>query len=313
MRIFIEIPTWLGDAVMTTPAIENILKKYPTAEITIFGSFVSTKLFLHHPNVVDIIIDNSKKEGNRYVNLYRLAKSSGHFDVALSFRKNFTTKFLLWFVDAPKKYIYRRYTKNEIHQVIRYNDFINRSLEIESEPKKLKIYLEKPKQTLATPLLGINPGATYGSAKRWYPKEFAKVAVALSSQYDIVIFGGPTETDIAQDIEKALIEAKVTNFTNLAGKTSVEELIEGISELSLFITNDSGPMHLASAFGVPTVAIFGPTRHIETHQWMNEGEMLIRKEMDCSPCMKRVCPLKHHECMKLITATDVLKRIDDAK
>ena len=65
-KIFIEIPTWLGDAVMTTPAIENVVKTYPTCELTIFGSFVSTKLFLEHPNVKRIIIDNSKKEGNRY-------------------------------------------------------------------------------------------------------------------------------------------------------------------------------------------------------------------------------------------------------
>ena len=108
MKIFIEIPTWLGDAVMTTPAIENIIQTHPKAKLTIFGSFVSTKLFLHHPNVENIIIDDSRKSGNRYVNLFKLAQQAGVVDIALSFRKNFTTKFLLFFVKAKSKYIYER-------------------------------------------------------------------------------------------------------------------------------------------------------------------------------------------------------------
>ena len=316
-KIFIEIPTWLGDAVMTTPAIENIVKTYPECKITIFGSFVSTKLFLEHPNVKRIIIDNSKKEGNRYINLYRLAKRAGEVDIALSFRKNFTTKFLLWVVNAMDKYIYSRLNSNlDTHQVIRYNDFINKSLQTSLEPDKLKIYQKEnnsPHQESEKLVLGINPGATYGSAKRWYPKEFAAVAIELSDIYDIKIFGGPGETDIASDIEQELKKSNISNYTNLAGKTSIEELISQISQLDLFLTNDSGPMHLAAAFAIPTVCIFGPTRHNETNQWKNSKEFLIRKDMSCAPCMKRVCPLKdkneHHKCMKLITATDVLNRL----
>ncbi len=310
MKIFIEIPTWLGDAVMITPAIENIVATYPQCELIIFGSFVSTKLFASHPNVTEIVIDDSKKEGNRYVNLYRLAKKIGKVDIALSFRKNFTTKFFLWFVNAPKKYIYKRYSNEQIHQVIRYNDFINKSLKSHTQPGRLKIHVkEKIYEKIEKPLLGINPGATYGSAKRWYPEEFAKVAIALSGKYNVVLFGGKDEVNIANDIEERLIGANIVNYQNLAGKTSVEELIETIAKLDLFITNDSGPMHVAAAFSVPTVCIFGPTRHVETHQWMNPDEMLLRKEMDCAPCMKRVCPLKHHDCMKLIVASDVIEVI----
>lgn len=313
MKIFIEIPTWLGDAVMTTPAVENIVKIYPGCELTIFGSFVSTKIFLHHPNVKKVIIDDSRKKGNRYINLYRYTKDAGEFEKAFSFRKNFTTRFLMFFLNAKDKYIYKRYDKElNKHQVVRYNDFINKSLGTALKPDHLKIYLkEAAKHNLqsATKTLGINPGATYGSAKRWYPEEFAKVAVELSGKYDIKIFGGPGETDIASDIEKILKNEGIENYENLSGKTSVEELIGHISGLDLFITNDSGPMHLAAAFDIPTVAIFGPTRHIETHQWENDKEMLIRKDMECSPCMKRVCPLKHHECMKNIRAKDVLDRL----
>lgn len=318
MKIFIEIPTWLGDAVMATPAIENIIKSYPSAKLVIFGSFVSTKLFNEHPNVDRIIIDNSKKEGIRYKNLFNLAKSVGKVDIALSFRKNFTTKFLLFFINTKQKFVYKRFDKKlNTHQVIRYNDFINDSLSISSKPDKLKIYLSSTKVNNSKKILGINPGATYGSAKRWYPKEFAKVAIELSTSYNIKIFGGPGETEIARDIETTLKEAGVLNFENLAGKTSVEEIIENISTLDLFITNDSGPMHVAAAFDVPTVSIFGPTRHNETNQWKNEYEMLLRKDIDCAPCMKRACPLQNekdnHACMKIITADDVIKRLKEEK
>jgi len=312
MKIFLEIPTWLGDAVMTTPAIENIVASYPNCELIIYGSFVSTRLFLNHPNVKKIIIDESKKNGFRYLNLYKDAKSVGKVDIALSFRKNFTTQYLLFFIGVKKKFVYKRYIKKEIHQVIRYNDFINTSLNIKTQPKKLKIYgYEKKISNKKT--LGLNPGATYGSAKRWYPEEFAKVAIELSSEYDIVIFGGPNEDEMAKDIEKLLTKNGIKNYKNLATKTSVEELIDGISNLDLFVTNDSGPMHLAAAFNIPTVSIFGPTRFNETSQWMNDKGVLITKNLSCAPCMKRICPLRHHDCMKLITAKDVLAKIEDIK
>ncbi len=309
MKIFIEIPTWLGDAVMTTPAIENIIRIYPQAKLIIFGSFVSTRLFLYHPNLSKIIIDNSKKQGSRYLNLYRLGKKVGEVDMALSFRKNFTTKYLLFFISSPHKYIYQRYTTQEQHQVIRYNEFINLSLKVKTHPPSLKIYKSQITITKNRPLLGINAGATYGSAKRWYPIEFAKVAIALSDRYEIILFGAEGEKPIVDEIAQLLKESHISNYQNLVGKTSVEELIEYISNLDLFITNDSGPMHIAGAFGIKTVAIFGPTKHIETHQWSNKNEIIIKKDIDCSPCMKRVCPLKHHDCMKLIKACDVLERI----
>ena len=154
--------------------------------------------------------------------------------------------------------------------------------------------------------LGINPGGTYGSAKRWYPDEFAEVAAKLSKKYNIIIIGGSGEKDIATDIEKLLIKKGVSNYQNLAGNTTISELVGHISNLDLFITGDSGPMHIAAAFQVPTVAIFGPTKTQETSQWMNKKSLIVKKDLDCQPCMKRVCPLKHHNCMKYIKSVDVL-------
>ena len=95
----------------------------------------------------------------------------------------------------------------------------------------------------------------------------------------------------------------------MSGKTSVSELINQISRLDLLITGDSGPMHLAASLQVPTVAIYGPTNDLETSQWKNQKSIIVKRNLDCQPCMKRTCPLKHHNCMKLIEAGDVLNAI----
>ncbi len=303
-KIFIEVPTWLGDAIMASPAIENLITAYPSAKITLLGSFVSTQAFIGFKNVEKILVDDSKKRGNRYYNLIDIASKVGKVDLAISFRKSFSSKFMMFFIKAKKKFQYKRLQKEQIHQAIRYNDFLNHSLKTNFETGDLKLYY-KPFKYLK-PTLGINPGATYGSAKRWYPSEFAKVAISLAKEYDIVIFGGPSEVNIANDIANELESNGITNYNNLAGKTSVGELIECIAGLDLFVTNDSGPMHIAAAYKIKTISIFGPTRFIETNSWNNPNEKLIRVELDCSPCMKRVCPLKHHNCMKLIKAEDVL-------
>jgi len=304
-KIFIEIPTWLGDAIMTTPAIQNLIKTYPDAKITLLGSYVSTQALGNFKNIEKVIVDDTKKDGNRYLNLYRLAKRIGKVDLAISFRRSFSSKFMMFFIDAKKKFNYKRLEKEQIHQVLRYNDFVNYVLNLNNKAGDLKLYF--PAYKYPNPTLGINPGATYGSAKRWYPEEFAKVAIAMSKTHDIVIFGGPSETDIAKDIEKELLSKGIKNYQNIAGKTTIPELIEKIAGLDIFITNDSGPMHVAAAYKVKTAAIFGPTRFKETNQWNNPNENIITKNLECAPCMKRACPLKHHDCMKQITAQDVLK------
>ncbi|MCG3693564.1 glycosyltransferase family 9 protein [Aliarcobacter butzleri] len=306
-EIFIEIPSWLGDAIMATPAIENLIKTYPDAQITLLGSFVSTQAFQGYPNIKRVIIDDTKKSGNRYKNLISLAKSIGRVDLAISFRRSISSKFMMFFIKAKKKFNYRRLTKKEIHLCIRYNDFVNKVLNLKNEVGDLKLYFKPFNYGKST--LGINPGATYGSAKRWYPEEFAKIAIEMSKKYDIVIFGGPAETNIAKDIENELVSKGITNYQNLAGKTTIPELIEKIAGLDLFITNDSGPMHIAAAYKVKTIAIFGPTKFTETNQWNNPNGEIVTKNLDCAPCMKRVCPLKHHNCMKNITAADVLNVI----
>ena len=307
MKVLIELPTWLGDCVMATPAIENIVNFNNDVQITFIGSFVAVEAMKNHLKVVKTVVLSKK-----YAFLYKISRDLDSFDVFFSFRSSTRSKFLKFLISAKNKYQFDKNKYQNRHQVEKYNDFINDSLKSSFSADKLVLHVDNLKlntNSSSLPILGINPGASYGSAKRWYPEEFAKVASELSDRYDIVIFGGPGEVDITLDIEKSLLEKGVKNYQNLAGKTTIPELINHISNLDLFITGDSGPMHVAAAFEVPTVAIFGPTKDDETSQWMNEKSLIVKKNLDCQPCMKRTCPLGHHDCMKLIKAVDVLDSV----
>ena len=304
MKVLIELPTWLGDAVMSTPAIENIVNFYNDLEITFIGSFAPIEALKKHPKVVKTLVLDKK-----YISLYGVSRNLGNFDVFFSFRGSVRSKFLKFLISAKKKYQFDKNKYQNRHQVEKYNGFVNDSLNTNFPAGKLTLSTINH-QPSTNKTVGLNPGASYGSAKRWYPQEFAKVARELSGEYDVIIFGGSGETDIASDIEQALIDSSLKNYKNLAGYTTITELINKIASLDLFITGDSGPMHVASAFQVPTVAIFGPTKDKETSQWMNKKSIIVKKNLDCQPCMKRTCPLQHHDCMNLIKTIDVLKAIN---
>ena len=245
----------------------------------------------------------------KYKSLYKIYNRLGVFDVYFTFRSSFRAKLLRFFVKSTNNYQFNNKKYQNRHQVEKYVDFVNDSLNINFPAGNLTIHSSAPKEKTSSKILGINPGASYGSAKQWYPNQFAKIAIELSDKFDIIIFGGIDEQDFAKKIEKILIKKDIKNYRNLAGKTSITELINYISNLDIFITGDSGPMHLAASLKIPTIAIFGPTNDVETSQWMNEKSIIVKKSLECQPCMKRACPLKHHNCMKLIKADDVLKAV----
>ena len=320
MRILVVLPNWLGDAVMATPAIELLAQYYANVRFTFIGSYVSIEALKYHPLCEQAIVDETKKAPSRLVATYQLAKKIGKFDLAITFRNQIHSSFLLratgtvftiarksWHSQfllshtpkiATNQHLAKQYAKLAMVNIDAFN----------GEVPPLKLYIQ-PKQ-FDKPTLGINAGATYGSAKRWYPERFAKVAAHFSNKYNVIIFGGPNEVEVANDIQKELQHQGVSNFTNLAGKTTIDELCSTIAGCSIFVTNDSGPMHIAAAYQVPTVAIFGPTKYKETSQWKNEKSIIVRHEMECSPCMKRECPLGHHECMKSITASEVIEAVE---
>ncbi len=306
MRILIELPTWMGDTLMAIPAINNILKFHYNSRVTVIGSPISIEILKQHSQIENFIILNKK-----YFSLLEVSKKIGKFDIFFSLRGAFRSRIFKLLIASDEKYQYNKNKYKKNHQVEKYNHFINDCLKSNLSPGAISFNSNfKPPLRYKRKIIGINPGASYGSAKRWYPEKFAEVAIKLSPHYDILIFGGLDEQDIASDIEQVFLKNGVLNYQNLAGKTSIPDLIDYISNLALFITGDSGPMHIAASLEIPTVSIFGPTNDNETSQWMNNKNIIIKKSLDCQPCMKRTCPLVHHNCMKMINSKDVLDAIE---
>ncbi|RKO64881.1 ADP-heptose--LPS heptosyltransferase [Campylobacter sp. P255] len=289
MNIFINLPTWLGDAVMASAAIYAIKEKYPQAKFTFYGSFVSTELFKRFENA-QVLVENKKQ---RYRQILKARKNLGKFDLAFSFRSAFSSKIILNLIKAKKRFYFDKNILKEEHQVLKYLNFIEEALNFKAASSVLKLPI-KAKSTQK--ILGINAGAHFGSAKRWEASYFARVAKEFSSTHQILIFGVESEREICNEIEHLLSKAGI-KAKNLCGKTSIYTLCKNISMLDLLITNDSGPMHIGAVYGVKTVAVFGSTKFSQTSPWQ-ENAKIAHLDLACMPCMQKVCPLKHHKCMK---------------
>lgn len=302
MNLLIELPTWLGDSVMASAAIESLRINYKDAKFTFFGAQSSIELYKNFPNAT-FLIDNRQK---KISNLYKIAKSVKKIDLAISFRRSFWSRYFLYFIDAKKKFIYKD-IKN-IHQVRRYLEFLKRNKLLQTTYEDLKIYFDKKEKIDA---IGLNPGAKYGDSKMWPSEYFAKVGEFLGKQgYEVLIFG--TDKKVCGDIE-GYLKNKNINFKNLCNKTNIKELCEKISSLKLFITNDSGPMHIAAAYKVPTISIFGSTNPKYTSSFKNKFDKIVKLDLSCMPCMKRRCPLKTKACMKELKPEIVIDQIKELK
>ncbi len=328
-NILIRATNWLGDAVMTTPAIGAIRAGFPAARITLLANPMVAELLSPHPWVDDILLYDRKGRHKGVAGRWRLASElrAHGFDLAVLLPDSFDSALITWLARIPRRLGNRSDGRGLLlthgfplamqpkgeHQSANYLAMLHHFGITGERPRQMLVTTSSEDKAISERLaacgiavsdfvLGINPGATYGSAKRWYPERFAAVARELETVWGarIVITGGPGEAAIAADIEREL----AGNCANLAGKTSVRELMALVRRCNFFITNDSGPMHLAAAFGVPLVAIFGPTDHATTYP-LTDRAVIIRKETDCAPCMKRECPTDHR-CMTAVTAGDVL-------
>jgi len=326
----IRAVNWLGDAVMTTPALGAIRTSFPRAHITLLATPLVADLFSPHEWVDEVMVYDKNEQHAGLAGRLRLARElrAKHFDMSILLQNAFDAALITYLARIPVRMGYRTDCRGlllthgcslsgetkRLHHVEYYLKMLGQ-FGITSPEKRLCLFVtEEEERAMNSTLLdvgigagdcliGINPGATYGSAKRWYPDRFAAVADELCQVWGAkaVITGGPAEREIAADIA-ASTKAKCLN---IAGRTSVRELMALIRRCDFFITNDSGPMHIAAAFSVPLVAIFGPTDHTTTSPYSNRA-VVVSKGMECAPCLKRECPTDHR-CMSEVKVEEVIK------
>jgi heptosyltransferase-2 len=336
-KILIRGVNWIGDAVLTTVGISAIREAFPGAWISLLVKPWIAQLFKEDPSINEIILyDNHFNSIPGKFKLARILRTK-RFDIAILLQNAFDAAFITWLSRIPRRIGYSRDFRRPLltdaipmkdktlkqHQVYYYLNLLKESLNIEPKTIEPRIYLTDEEIQQARSLLnskfqsprfiiGINPGATYGPAKRWMPEGFAGVIQKTIKEMDgrIVLFGSSSEVNIANEIIEAIKDTKTSHILNLTGKTNLRELSALISQCDAFITNDSGPMHIASALRVPIVAIFGSTDK-ETTGPLGNGHKVVSKDPPCSPCLKRECPEGHLRCLREITPEDVFNALQE--
>ncbi len=330
-RILIRSTNWIGDAVMTTPAMEAVRATFPHAKITVVAPPAVAELFSPHPFCDEVIVFAKKGEHRGMRGLWGFSRllREERFDLAILFQNAIEAALMAYLAWVPARVGYRTDGRGLLlthgvpvggrERLLHHTDYYRSMLEhwgIRGGNGRLLLQCTDGEKEWAGRLLssrrfwiGINPGAAYGSAKRWFPERFAEVADALAGDLDagVLVTGGPGEAGVGRDIESVLQNPCL----NLAGKTSVRQLMAVIARCGLFVTNDSGPMHVAAAFGVPIVALFGSTDPTTTSP-LSDNVRIVRKPVSCAPCLKRRCPTDH-ACMESITAADVLDAVKSLK
>lgn len=321
---------WVGDAVMTTPAMGALRATYPEAEIVVVANPLVSELFTFHPYCDRVILYNKKGAHQGFNGLWRFARELRRekFDLAVLFQNAIEAALMAFLAGIPRRAGFRTDARRpllthgvpvskverRLHHTHYYLQMLERlgicggdgNLRLECTPQEIT-WAQQHLEGKKGDWVAINPGAAYGSAKRWFPERFAETADRLAEEYGvrIVLTGGPGEKEIGQDIAAAM----KTEALNLIGRTSVRQLMAVLTRVRLLISNDSGPMHVGAAFGIPIVAVFGPTDHTTTSPKADSCR-IVRKDTDCAPCLLRQCPTDHR-CMKAITADDVLAAARD--
>jgi heptosyltransferase II len=322
-KIFVRSTNWIGDAVMTTPAMGAVRAAFPQAEIVVAANPTVAELLRHHPDCDRLLVYDKEGPHHGFTGLLRFAAEirRERFDLAILFQNAVRAAIMTSLAGVPRRAGYTTDGRAFLltHRVrgwrrarrLHHTDYYCRMLAglgIEGGHGQLKLHCTEEEQSWAREQLGagwwvaINPGATYGSAKRWFPDRFAEVADCLAEDFSarILLVGGPNERGIGEEVVSKMRATPL----NLAGRTSVRQLMALLSQCRLLVTNDSGPMHVAAAFGVPIVAIFGSTDHTTTSP-LSASCRIVRKPTACAPCLKTECPTDHR-CMTAITVADVV-------
>jgi heptosyltransferase-2 len=332
-HILVRGVNWIGDAVMTIPAMRALRCLFPESRITLLIQKPIDRLFASF-SAVDHVIGFSIRKGfpgllDRLSIIRELRKE--HYDLCLILPNSFDSALLTFLSGIPERVGFQRdgrgfllsrgvpppEAKTSGHQAGDYLSLasalgpVQDSLELHLEVEEsAKIWAGEQVASLQRevrgPLIGVSPGATYGPAKRWFPDRFADLATRLcvEKQAGIVIVGGPKETELCS-LVAARIQGKVMD---LSGKTDLQQLAAVLSLCDLMVTNDSGPMHVGSAVNVPVVAIFGSTEPGATSPLGRH--LIVTKECECSPCLDRSCRREDILCMRQIQVEDVFDAVE---
>jgi heptosyltransferase-2 len=332
-RILVRGVNWVGDSVLSYPAVQQLKTLFPKSHLAILIPSYRVDLWKTFPYVDEII--PFKKTGGigsiwEDLNLSQSLKER-NFDLAVILPRSFRSALHIYLARIPIRVGYKdegrslflthgiRRTKEilHVHRVYYYQKLIEPLGKIENPPPP-QIFLREEDRRWADqalkdlgmiegkPLIGMNPGATYGLAKCWYPDRFGELGRRLAEKWQarILLFGKEEERPIVHEILQHL----GTKGIDLTGKTGLLQLAALLERCTLLVTNDTGTMHVAAAVGTPVVALFGSTDPITTGPW-GEGLVVVKKEVPCRPCWERICPTDHR-CMELITVDEVEEVVD---
>lgn len=305
---------------MATPALIRLRRLYPKARLTVMAKSSIATLFTHDPHIDNFFIlgdHETKKEIAERL-------KSHQFDYGLLLTNSFSSAWLFYKARIPYRVGYSKdmrgwllsskipYPKEKTseHMISTYL----RLIEEKKSPKELlpELYLSEQEKSCAKKflekceifedhvLIGINPGAAYGPSKCWLENRFRELSIKLLENPRVILFFfGDSQSE---EKVKRISNDLGPRVFNLSGTTTLRQLMALINECDLFLTNDSGPMHMASALGTRTVALFGSTSPKATGPI--RSARVIKKPVSCSPCFKRECPIDFR-CMKSISVEEV--------
>ena len=322
-KILVRATNWLGDAVMSLPALRALRDRFPNAEIAILAKPWVADLYGREPFCDRMIPYTPTSLREKWA--AGRALETERFDCAILLQNAFEAAAVAFAARIPERIGYARDgrsalltraiavpQKGEIpgHERFYYLELLHRAGILDTLPGNDGIILDGAPAAreagsarfkameMGETVLGMSPGAAYGTAKRWLPERFAAAANQVAKQIGatVAIFGSASERELCGHIAAAL-DVPSHNF---AGETTLAEYIDLAAACRVYLTNDSGGMHVASALGVPTVAIFGATDDIGTGP-TGPLARVVREPVECSPCLKRECPIDHR-CMTRVTA-----------
>ena len=331
-NIIVRMPNWLGDAVMATPILADLRTAYPNASITAMCQHNIASLLRFDPAINELFAFKKPSGWLHRRQHWKIIKPlrQGEYDLGVLLTNSFSSAWWFWRGEVRNRLGFSSWVRSwlldkavpfsekreEQHLVLTYKELLA-PLGIAPSSTLPKLYLKEEERQSAygvllrygyiqgeRPLIGINPGAAYGSAKCWPKERFSDLTKRLLAELEchVVYFGDEAGKPLVDEICSEFNEGVI----NLAGKTTIRELMALLSCCSLLLTNDSGPMHMAAALGVPLLALFGSTSEVKTGP-CPKGEV-IHKHVSCSPCYKRICPIDFR-CMKRIEVDEVFEKL----